>query len=151
MDKGVIAGYPVVDVVVEAVDGKSHPVDSSEAAFKIAGARAFRDAVEKAMHALLEPMVELEIDVPSRCMGDVTGDLNSRRGRILGLDSHDDRQVVKATAPLSEVQKYSTDLRSMTSGEGSYSLRFSHLDPVPSGVAKKYVEHFQKTRTADED
>lgn len=151
MEKGVIAGYPVVDVVVEPFDGKSHPVDSSEAAFKIAGARAFRDAFEKALHALLEPLVELDIDVPSRCMGDVTGDLNSRRGRILGLESHDDRQVVKAVAPLSEVQKYSTDLRSMTSGEGSYTLKFSHLDVVPANVAKRYVETFQKTRTADED
>ncbi|MCE9638274.1 MAG: elongation factor G [Planctomycetes bacterium] len=151
MAKGVIAGYEVVDVIAEVLDGKSHPVDSSEAAFKIAGARAFRDAVEKATHALLEPMVELEIDVPSRSMGDVTGDLNSRRGRILGLDSRDDRQVIRATAPLSEVQKYSTDLRSMTSGEGSYTLKFSHLDPVPANVAKKYVDHFQKTRTADDD
>jgi elongation factor G len=151
MERGVIAGYPVVDVIVEPFDGKSHPVDSSEAAFKIAGARAFRDAVEKAPHALLEPIVELEIDVPSRCMGDVTGDLNSRRGRIAGLDSHDDRQVVKAIAPLSEVQRYSTDLRSMTSGEGSYTMRLSHLDPVPAMVAKRYIEAFQKSRTADED
>jgi elongation factor G len=151
MERGVIAGYPVVDVIVEPFDGKSHPVDSSEAAFKIAGARAFRDAVEKAPHALLEPIVELEIDVPSRCMGDVTGDLNSRRGRIAGLDSHDDRQVVKAIAPLSEVQRYSTDLRSMTSGEGSYTMRLSHLDPVAAMVAKRYIEAFQKSRTADED
>ena len=151
MEKGVLAGYTVVDVVAEVFDGKSHPVDSSEAAFKIAGARAFRDAFEKALHALLEPVMEMEIDVPSHCMGDVTGDLNSRRGRILGLDSHDDRQVVKAIAPLSEIQKYSTDLRSMTSGEGSYTLKFSHLDVVPSNVAKRYIEHFQKTRTADID
>ena len=151
MEKGVIAGYQVVDIVAEAYDGKSHPVDSSEAAFKIAGARAFRDAVETAQHALLEPLMELEIDVPSRSMGDVTSDLNTRRGRIVGMDSHDDRQVVRAHVPLSEVQQYSTDLRSMTSGEGSYTQKFSHLDAVPGNVAKRYVEHFQTTRTADED
>lgn len=151
LEKGVIAGYRVVDVQVEVYDGKSHPVDSSEAAFKIAGARAFRVAFEHAQHALLEPIAEIEIDIPSRCMGDVTGDLNSRRGRILGLDSHDDRQVIRAQAPVSELQKYSTDLRSMSSGEGSYTLRVSHLDVVPAMVAKRYVEAFQKARAPDED
>lgn len=151
MDKGVIAGYHVVDVVVEAYDGKSHPVDSSEAAFKIAGARAFRDAFEKAHHALLEPIMEMEIDIPGSCMGDVTGDLNTRRGKIVGMDSHDDRQVIRALAPMSEIQKYSTDLRSMSSGEGSYTLRFDHLDVVPALVAKKYIEAFQKSRQPDED
>lgn len=151
MERGCIAGYPVVDVVVEAFDGKSHPVDSSEAAFKIAGARAFRDAFDRAPHCLLEPIMEMEIDVPSRCMGDVTGDLNGRRGRIVGLDAHDDRQVVKAMAPLSEIQKYSTDLRSMSSGEGSYTLRFAHLDPVPPAVAKKHIEAWMKTRGAEPD
>jgi len=149
MEKGCIAGYPVVDVVVEAFDGKSHPVDSSEAAFKIASARAFRDAFERAQHCLLEPIMEMEIEVPARCMGDVTGDLNTRRGRILGLDSHDDRQVVRALAPLSEIQKYSTDLRSMSSGEGSYSVKFAHLDPVPAQVAKRHVDLWLKTRGAE--
>lgn len=151
MERGCIAGYPVVDVLVEAFDGKSHPVDSSEAAFKIAAARAFRDAFDKAPHCLLEPIMEVEIEVPSRCMGDVTGDLNTRRGRILGLDSHDDRQVVRALAPLSEIQKYSTDLRSMSSGEGSYTVKFSHLDPVPPQVAKRHVEAWAKTRAAETD
>lgn len=151
MARGVIAGYTVVDVIVEAFDGKSHPVDSSEAAFKIAGARAFREAVDHALHALLEPIMEIEIDIPSRAMGDVTGDLNTRRGRISGMDSHDDRQVIRATVPLSEIQTYSADLRSMTSGEGGYTVKFSHLDVVPAQVAKKHVDAWAKHRPHDED
>jgi elongation factor G len=151
MEKGVIAGYPVVDVRVEPYDGKSHPVDSSEAAFKIAGARAFRDAVTKAKHALLEPVMDLEIEVPSGHLGDVTGDLNTRRGRIVGMDQHGDNQVIRAQAPLSEVQTYSTDLRSMTSGEGSFSMAFNRLDVVPFAVAQKHVEKFEKSRHPDED
>ncbi|MCG3134489.1 MAG: Elongation factor G [Planctomycetes bacterium] len=151
MDRGVIAGYPLVDVVVEAFDGKSHPVDSSEAAFKIASSRALRDAVEKAAHALLEPIMEIEIDIPSGCMGDVTGDLNTRRGRISGMDAHDDRQVIRAHVPLSEIQTYAADLRSMSSGEGSYSQTFSHLDVVPANVAKKHIDAWHKHRAPDED
>jgi len=151
MEKGVIAGYPVVDVKVEPYDGKSHPVDSSEAAFKIAGARAFRDAVNKAKHALLEPVMDLEIEVPARFLGDISGDLNSRRGRIMGMDQHGDNQVIRAQAPLSEVQTYSTDLRSMTSGEGSFTMTFHRLDVVPFAVAQKHVEKFEKSRHPDED
>ncbi len=151
LEKGVIAGYPVVDVRVEVYDGKSHPVDSSEAAFKIAGARGFRDAFEKARPALLEPIMEIEIDIPARFMGEITGDLNTRRGRIAGMDSHGDHQVIRALVPLSELQTYSTDLRSMTSGEGTYSVRFDHLDTVPANVAQKHIEKYQKARHPDED
>jgi elongation factor G len=150
MERGVVAGYPVVDVKVEVFDGKSHPVDSSETAFKIAGGRAFRNAVLKAKPALLEPIMNIEIDVPVRCMGDVTSDLNTRRGRIVGMDSHDDRQVVRAQVPLSEVLRYSTDLRSMTSGEGVYTLELSHLDAVPGNLAQKMMAAFEAGRT-DED
>jgi elongation factor G len=151
MEKGVIAGYPVVDVKVEPYDGKSHPVDSSEAAFKIAGARAFRDAFNKAKHALLEPIMDLEIEVPSRHFGDITGDLNSRRGRIIGMDQHGDNQVIRAQVPLAEVQTYSTDLRSMTSGEGSFTMTFNRLDVVPAASAAKHIEKFEKSRHPDED
>jgi elongation factor G len=151
MEKGVLAGYPVVDVKVEPYDGKSHPVDSSEAAFKIAGARAFRDAFMKAKHALLEPVMDLEIEVPSRHLGDITGDLNSRRGRITGMDQHGDNQVIRAQVPLSEVQTYSTDLRSMTSGEGSFTMTFNRLDVVPAAVAQKHIDKFEKSRHPDED
>jgi elongation factor G len=151
LEKGVIAGYPVVDVKVEAYDGKSHPVDSSEAAFKIAGARAFRDAFTKAKHALLEPVMDMEIEAPGGHLGDITGDLNSRRGRIVGMDQHGDNQVIRAQAPLSEVQTYSTDLRSMTSGEGSFTMTFNRLDVVPYAVAQKHVDKFEKSRHPDED
>lgn len=151
MEKGVLAGYPVVDVKVEPFDGKSHPVDSSEAAFKIAGARAFRDAFMKARHALLEPMMELEIEAPSRHLGDITGDLNTRRGRIVGMDQLGDNQVIRAQVPLSEMQTYSTDLRSMTSGEGSFTMSFSRLDVVPPAVAQKHIDKHEKARHPDED
>jgi elongation factor G len=151
MDKGVLAGYPVVDVRVEPYDGKSHPVDSSEAAFKIAGARAFRDAFMKAKHALLEPVMDLDIEVPSRCFGDITGDLNSRRGRIMGMEQNGDNQVIKAQVPLSEVQTYSTDLRSMTAGEGTFTMQFNRLDVVPLAIAQKHMEKFEKSRHPDED
>jgi elongation factor G len=151
LEKGVLAGYPVVDVKVEPYDGKSHPVDSSEAAFKIAGARAFRDAFMKAKHALLEPVMDVEIEVPSRYLGDITGDLNSRRGRITGMDQNGDNQVIRAQVPLSEIQTYSTDLRSMTSGEGAFTMAFNRLDVVPAAIAMKHIEKFEKSRHPDED
>ncbi len=150
MQKGVMAGYRVVDVRVEVYDGKHHPVDSSEAAFKVAGARAFRNAFDKARPVLLEPIMDVEIDVPSRYLGDITGDLNTRRGRISGMDSHDDHQVIKAKVPLSEVQTYSTDLRSMTSGEGSYNLEPSHLDVVPQHIASKLMATYAKLAKGEE-
>jgi elongation factor G len=145
MLSGVMAGYRVVDVRVEIYDGKFHPVDSSEAAFKMAGKRAFRDAFEKARPALLEPIVVMEVDIPSRYMGDITGDLNTRRGRIQGMDSDGDHQMIKAQIPLREVQTYSTDLRSITSGEGTYTLEYSHLDVVPSQLAKQIMEAWAKS------
>lgn len=143
MEKGVLAGHRFVDVHVEVYDGKHHPVDSSEAAFKLAGARAFRDAVMKAKPALLEPIMAVSIEVPIEHMGDITSDLNTRRGRIQGMDAHDDLQVINAQVPLSELQTYSTDLRSMTSGEGMYTVEFDHLDVVPAQIAKRLVDAFQ--------
>ena len=151
MVSGVIAGYPVVDVRVEVYDGKHHPVDSSEAAFKMAGARAFRNAFEEAKPSLLEPMMDVEIDVLAKYMGDITGDLNTRRGRISGMDSHDDHQVIQAQVPLSEIQTYSTDLRSMTSGEGMYTMQFARLEIVPSNVAQKLIAEYAKQREAESD
>ena len=150
MERGVIAGYLVVDVVVEVYDGKHHPVDSSEAAFKMAGSKAFRDAFDKAKPVLLEPIMAVEIDVPSKHMGDISGDLNTRRGRITGMDTHGDHQVIKAHVPLIEVQTYSQDLRSMTSGEGMYTLEESHLDVVPSNVAQKLIAKYAAIREAEE-
>ena len=137
MADGVVAGYPVVDIRVSVYDGKHHDVDSKEIAFIVAGRNAFALAVEKARPVLLEPMVEVEIELPAKFMGDITSDLNSRRARILGMDSVGDNQVIKALAPLAEMQTYSTQLRSITAGEGSFAMSFSHYDPVPPVVAQQ--------------
>ena len=146
---GIIAGYPVVDMLVEVYDGKHHPVDSSEAAFKMAGGRAFREAFQKASPVLLEPIMDADIDVPSKYMGDISGDLNTRRGRIVGMEADGDHQVIKAQVPFREMQTYSTDLRSMTSGEGTYGLSYSHLDVVPQHVMKQIIAAYEKAKAAD--
>jgi elongation factor G len=137
LEKGAIKGYRVVDVRVELWDGKDHPVDSSEQAFKTAARMAFRQAMAAAGPVFLEPVMNLEITTPSRFMGDITGDLNSRRGRIQGMDSIGNDQIIKATVPLAEVMTYSTELRSMTGGESSYTMEFSHYDVVPSHMEAK--------------
>jgi elongation factor G len=140
MEFGIIAGYTVVDVKVALYDGKYHPVDSKEIAFKIAGRGAFNEAFEKARPVLLEPIAKVSIFVPERCFGDVTGDLTSRRGRILGMDSVGGLQVVNANVPMSEIQRYSTELRSTTQGEGFYEMEFSHYDVVPGNLAQVIIE-----------
>jgi len=139
MSDGVIAGYPVVDVRVEVYDGKMHDVDSKEIAFIIAGRNAFAEAVEKARPALLEPICDVEIVIPSRFMGDISSDLNSRRARIQGMDSEGDSQIIKAQAPLGEMQTYSTQLRSITAGAGTYSMEFSRYDVVPPNVTQGII------------
>jgi len=142
MAEGVIAGYPVVDVRVRVYDGKYHDVDSKEIAFIIAGRNAFADAFEKAKPVLLEPVVNVEIEIPSRFMGDITGDLNTRRARIQGMDSSGDRQIIRAVAPLAEMQSYSTQLRSVTAGEGSFHMEFAHYDVVPGNLQAQIVAKF---------
>ena len=139
MAKGIIARSKVVDIIVELYDGKHHDVDSDEISFKIAGARALREAFEKARPILLEPVMNVEITVPSRYFGDVSGDLNTRRGQILGMETEGDAQIIKAQAPLAEMQTYSTPLRSMTHGEGGFSMVFDHYDQVPSHLQEKIV------------
>ncbi|RMH02027.1 MAG: elongation factor G [Planctomycetota bacterium] len=139
MEQGIIAGSKVVDIVVELYDGKAHDVDSDEVSFKIAGARALRDAFLKARPILLEPVMEVAITVPSRYFGDVSGDLNTRRGQILGMDSVGDMQIIRAMVPLAEMQTYSTPLRSMTHGEGSFTMKFDHYDQVPAHLQEKIV------------
>lgn len=151
MDKGVVAGYPVVDVTVSVYDGKFHDVDSDEASFKMAGARAFRDAFEKAHPVLLEPVVNLEVAVPSRFMGDINSDLNGRRGRISGMDAIGDTQVIKAQVPLKEVQTYGPNLRSLTQGEGSFTFEVSHYDLVPHNVAEEVIAAFKAGQKPEED
>lgn len=137
---GVVAGYPVIDFKVELVDGSYHTVDSSEMAFKIAGSMAFKKAVQEAKPTLLEPVVTMEITIPDDCLGDVIGDLNSRRGKVLGMDSAGTRQMVRAQVPLAEVQKYAPDLRSMTAGRGMFTMKFSHYEEVPAQLQEKIIE-----------
>jgi elongation factor G len=150
-ERGVIAGCPVVDVAAEVWDGKDHPVDSSEAAFKMASDRAFREAFQKAKPVLLEPIMRLEIVVPSRNMGDITGDLNKRRGRIQGMDTRGQLQVIEALVPLGEISNYSTELRSITGGEGSYSMAHDHYDVVPHLTAEGIIARAAKAKTGEED
>ncbi|MFW6161424.1 MAG: elongation factor G [Planctomycetota bacterium] len=150
MDQGVIAGYPAVDLQATVYDGKYHDVDSSEAAFKFAAARAFRDAFEKARPVLLEPMVNIEVTIPSKYMGDISADLSSRRGRIQGMRAEGDQQILEGQVPLASVANYSTQLRSMTGGEGSYTMEFSHYEPVPSNVQADIVAKAKRPKD-DED
>jgi elongation factor G len=140
MTNGSLAGYEVIDVRVTVVDGKYHDVDSSEQAFKIAGSKGFKKGMLEANPVLLEPIMNIEVTVPEDCMGDVMGDLNSRRGRIMGMDSKGGSQVVKAQVPMSEVLKYASDLTSMTSGRGIFTVEFSHYEEVPANFAEKIIE-----------
>ncbi len=139
MQSGVLGGYPVVDIRITLYDGSYHDVDSSEMAFKIAGSMAFRDASLKAVPILLEPMMKLETVVPEEYLGDAMGDINSRRGRIEGIEPRGTLQVVKGFAPLAEMFGYSTVLRSMTQGRGTYTMQLSHYEEVPKSIAEKVV------------
>lgn len=139
LQSGVIAGYPVLDVKVTLYDGSYHEVDSSEMAFKIAGSMAIKDALKKATPTLLEPMMKVEVTTPEEYMGDVIGDLNSRRGRIEGMELDNGAQHVKAFVPLSEMFGYATSLRSNTQGRANYSMQFDHYDPVPNSILNKVI------------
>ncbi len=139
LDTGVYAGYPMVDVKVTVHDGSYHEVDSSEMAFKIAASMSLKDAVEKAKPVVLEPMMQVEVTMPEEFMGDVIGDLNSRRGQIEGMDPRGSTQVVRAAVPLAEMFGYATDLRSMTQGRASYSMELSHYAEVPASLAAELV------------
>lgn len=139
LDGGVLAGYPVVDVQVVLYDGSYHEVDSSELAFKIAGSMAVKDAVKKANPVLLEPIMSVEVVTPEEYMGDVIGDLNSRRGRIQTMEKRGNAQVIRAFVPLSEMFGYATDLRSMTQGRANYSMQFSSYEEVPKNIAEEIV------------
>lgn len=136
MLSGVIAGYPMVDIRVILVDGSYHEVDSSEVAFKIAGSIGFKEGAQKASPAILEPFMKVEVVTPEEYMGDVIGDLNARRGKIEGIDSRGNTQTIRALIPLSEMFGYATDLRSQTQGRATYSMKFSHYEPVPAGISE---------------
>ncbi len=152
MEKGVVSGNQVVDVEVEVFFGKDHPVDSSEQAFKTAAATAFRKAFEAARPALLEPMVTIEITVPAEKFGDISGDLSTRRGHITGMDTlPGGQQVIRAEVPLAEVLTYASQLKSMTGGQGSFTMDFKSYDPVPPNVQQQIVEKYKKSRAGIEE
>ncbi len=138
-DRGILAGYPVVDIKARLYDGSYHDVDSSEMAFKIAGSMAFKEATKNAKPVLLEPIMSLEIVTPEEYMGDVIGDLNSRRGRIINIEKRGNVQVIQGQAPLAEMFGYATDLRSKTQGRATYTMQFSHYNEVPKGVSEGII------------
>lgn len=139
LDSGILGGYPVLDVKVTLYDGSYHDVDSSEMAFKIAGSMGVREALRKAGPTLLEPMMKVEVTVPEEYMGDVIGDINSRRGRMEGMELVSGAQIIRAYVPLSEMFGYATDLRSNTQGRGLYSMQFDHYEPVPASISEKVL------------
>ena len=140
LETGVIAGYPVVDVKVTLVDGSYHEVDSSEAAFKVAGSMAIKDALKKSDPVLLEPIEDVEVETPQQYLGDVMGNLNSRRGKIEGMEERNGTTSIKAKVPLGEMFGYATDLRSQTQGRASYTMQFASYEPVPKAVADEIVK-----------
>lgn len=139
MQTGVLAGYPMIDVKVTLYDGSYHDVDSSEMAFKVAGSMAIKAAAQKANPILLEPMMKVEVVVPDEYMGDVMGDINSRRGRVESMDQRGNARVINACVPLAEMFGYATDLRSHTQGRGQYTMQFSHYEPVPKNIAEEII------------
>ncbi|TMF44969.1 MAG: elongation factor G [Chloroflexi bacterium] len=148
MAKGVVAGYPMVDVRVTLVDGKFHQVDSNDMAFQIAGSVAIRKGALDAGPVLLEPLVEATIKVPEKNLGDIMSDVNGRRGKIMGTEPDDGYQLVRVTVPESEMLRFALDLRSITQGRGSYTKKFSHYDEMPAHLAKAIIEEFQKQHEA---
>ncbi|HUE67054.1 MAG TPA: elongation factor G, partial [Candidatus Acidoferrum sp.] len=148
MAKGVVAGYPMVDVRVTLLDGKYHTVDSNDMAFQIAGSMAIRKGALEAGPVLLEPVVEATIRVPERNLGDIMSDLNGRRGKILGTEPQDGYQDVKALVPESEMLRFALDLRSITQGRGSFTKKFDHYDEMPAHLAKTIIDQFQKEHEA---
>jgi elongation factor G len=144
--KGVLAGYPCIDFKVTLDDGSFHPVDSSEMAFKIAGSIAYKKAATEAQPVLLEPIMEITIITPDEYMGDIMGDLNGKRGRVLGMDSKGKNQVIKAHVPMAEFLTYAPDLRSMTGGRGMFTMDFSHYDEIPAQLLQKILDEISKEK-----
>ena len=149
--EGAVAGYPIVDLQVRLVDGSYHEVDSTDMAFQIAGAMALRKAVQAAGPVLLEPIMSVDILIPEDFLGAISGDINSRRGRIMGMDIKGRSQVVKANVPLAEMFTYANDLRSLTGGRGMYTMRFSHYEQVPHKIASGIITQYQATKKQEEE
>ncbi|MGA1843432.1 MAG: elongation factor G [bacterium] len=149
MEEGILAGFPVTDVKVTLYDGSYHSVDSSEMAFKIAASMGFKKGFMECNPMLLEPIMNVTVVVPEECMGDVIGDLNSKRGRVMGMDTQGKNQVIKAQAPMAEMLKYMPDLKSITGGRGMYTMEFSHYDEVPAHLVEKIIAEFKKEKTEE--
>jgi len=147
---GSVAGFPVQNINVEVYDGSYHDVDSSEMAFKIAASMGFKKGLEMCKPVLLEPIMKMEVIVPDENMGDIMGDMNSRRGKIMGVETKGSNQVVKAVVPMAEVLRYAPDLRSMTGGRGTFTMEYSHYEEVPAQIADKIVEAAKREREAQE-
>ena len=148
LTEGFLAGYPIVDVKVTVYDGSYHDVDSSDMAFQIAASMGFKATMEKAKPIILEPIMAIEVSCPDESMGDVIGDLNSRRGKVLGMDRKGQSQVIKALVPMAEILRYAPDLRSMTSGRGSFESQFSHYEEAPPHIAEKIIKEAKEAREA---
>ncbi|HEX2984265.1 MAG TPA: elongation factor G, partial [Ignavibacteriales bacterium] len=145
-EKGALSGSKVIDVKVTLFYGSFHDVDSDEMSFKIAASQGFKKGFMEAKPMLLEPIYEIEVKVPEEFMGDVMGNISSKRGKILGMDSEGPFQIIRANVPLAELYKYSTQLRSLTSGRGAYKRKFSHYEEVPKEVEAKIIEEYKKSR-----
>jgi len=140
LDNGVISGFPVINLKVRLVDGSYHPVDSSDIAFKIAGAMAVKEAIEKANPVILEPIMKVQVIVPREYLGDVIGDLNARRGKVEGMEARGEIQIVNARVPLASLFGYATALRSLTQGRANYTMQFSHYQEVPPFIMKEIMD-----------
>jgi elongation factor G len=139
LENGVLAGYPVVDVAVAITDGKEHPVDSKDIAFQIAGREGFKAAFMRAGPVLMEPLCEVKINVPEEYMGDILNDMNTRRGRVMGMDQQGGRSIVTAQVPLAEMQRYATSLRAITQGRGVYTMKIISYEQVPTHLAEEII------------
>ena len=146
MEEGMLAGFPVVDLKAVIYDGSYHDVDSSGMSFEIAGSQALKKGISEASPCLLEPIVKLTVDLPETYTGDVISDLNTKRGRILGMIPNESSTTIEAEIPLAEVQRYAQDLRSLSQGRGSYSLEFDHYDQVPASLEPKVIEDAKRAR-----
>jgi elongation factor G len=151
MKEGAIAGFPLGHVKVSIYDGKEHPVDSKPVAFEIAARECFKLAVKDSAPVLLEPIYNIRVVVPESNMGDILGDLNTRRARVQGMDSERGRSVVTAQVPLAEVVRYTTDIRSMTGGRGVFTMEFSHYEVVPTHIAQDVIQQRQKELAASKE
>jgi elongation factor G len=149
-ETGMLAGYPMVDITIQIIDGSFHEVDSSEIAFKMAGIFAFKEAVRKAGAIMLEPIMDVEAITPQEHMGNVIGDLNSRRGRVLRVDAKGNYQMIEANVPMSEMLKYAPDLNSKTGGRGTFTMEFSHYEEVPSQMTEKVIAQVKKDKEKED-